>query len=86
VTFEEFVLTIDEQLKASVALPYGLYQGPHVAFWHAGAFTARVRAGIADDADLTLVSEDEIVGEPLHVRCEAEGATRVARAIGAMLA
>jgi hypothetical protein len=85
VTFDQFVLAIDEQLKTAVRLPYGLYQGPHVAFWHAGAFTARVRAGTQDDAELTLVSEDDVVGEPLRARCEAEAAARFATAIGGML-
>jgi hypothetical protein len=85
VTFDQFVLAIDEQLKSAVRLPYGLYQGPHVAFWHAGAFTARVRAGTRDDAELMLVSEDEVVGEPLHVRCEAEGVVRFASAISGVL-
>jgi hypothetical protein len=81
VTFDQFVLAIDEQLKSAVRLPYGLYQGPQVAFWHAGAFVARVRAGARDDAELMLVSEDEVVGEPLLASCEAEGVVRFATAI-----
>lgn len=85
-TFDAFVLAIDEQLKIAASVPYGLYQGPHVAFWHAGAFTARVRAGTNDDAELTLLSENDVVGQPLHVRCEADGAAGVAHAIGGMLA
>jgi hypothetical protein len=86
VTFDQFVIAIDEELKAAVDLPYGLYQGPHVAFWHAGAFTARVRAGVNDDAELTLVSEDDVVGEPLRAPCETGGVARFASAIGELLA
>jgi hypothetical protein len=86
VTFDQFVFAIDEQLISAVDVPYGLYQGPHVAFWHAGAFTARVRAGVHEDAELTLVSEDDVVGEPLRAPCEPDGAARFANAIGALLA
>ncbi len=80
-TFAEFVETVDAELRARVAAEYGLYTGPHAAFWQRGPVTARVREGTANDVEL------EIAADPAPPRivaaCDAAGVRRIAEAIAA---
>ena len=64
-SFEELVEAIDERLRAAVPTRYGLYRGPHVAYWHFGDRSVRLRAGTNGDVLL-----DGALEEPLHVPCD----------------
>jgi hypothetical protein len=78
--FDEFVVEVDARLRARVPASYGLYQGPHSAFWQWGSVAARIREGMHEDAGLVLVAEDD-VSEEQHGPRDAETATRFASAI-----
>jgi hypothetical protein len=81
VTFAEFVETVDAELRARVAAQYGLYTGPHTAFWQRGAVTARVREGMAEDVELEIAAAS--APPRLVAACDDAGVRRVAEAIAA---
>jgi hypothetical protein len=79
-TFADFVIAVDERLRDRISAAYGLYQGPHVAFWQFGAATARVREGSNADAGLMLVGDDDVSPER-HGACDTETVAHFADAI-----
>lgn len=83
-TFEEFVLALDARLQAAAPAGFGLFQGPHVAYWQRGAETARVREGSAGDVELTLPGDD--ADDVDYGRCDQLTAERFARAIATRFA
>lgn len=78
VTFECFIENVDAVLRARARSDYGLYVGPHVAFWQRGPISARVREGTSRDVELDVPSRGVA---PLRTSCDALGAQRVAEAI-----
>ncbi len=81
-TFAEFIESVDAELRARIAAEYGLYTGPHAAFWQRGPFTARVREGTANDVELQIVNAADETHR-IIASCDAAGAERVAAAIAA---
>lgn len=83
-TFDDFVLALDARLKADAPAGFGLFQGPHVAYWQCGAETARVREGQRGDVELTLAGDE--ADELDYGRCDDVTAGRFARAIAGRFA
>jgi hypothetical protein len=63
--FEQFVEDVDRRLQSAVTVNYGIYRGPHVAYWHFGDRTARLRSGERDDVLL-----DGDVSASVHAACD----------------
>jgi hypothetical protein len=63
--FDQFVDDVDRRLQTSVTANYGIYRGPHVAYWHCGDRTARLRSGERDDVLL-----DGDVTAAVHAACD----------------
>jgi hypothetical protein len=63
--FDQFVDDVDRRLQTSVTANYGIYRGPHVAYWHFGDRTARLRSGEGNDVLL-----DGDVAASVHATCE----------------
>jgi hypothetical protein len=63
--FDQFVDDVDRRLQSAVAVNYGIYRGPHVAYWHFGDRTARLRNGERDDVLL-----DGDVEASVHATCD----------------
>jgi hypothetical protein len=74
-TFEAFVDASDQEFRRTAGADYGMYRGPHVAYWHLGDRTARLRAGKHDDAMLDGICD------PIHVPCAAPAIGRVVAAL-----
>jgi hypothetical protein len=70
-TFDDFVDALDREFRRTASADYGVYRGPHVAYWHLGARTARLRAGKHDDAMLDRICD------PIHVTCDAPAIDRM---------
>jgi len=63
--FERFVDDVERRLQSAVTVNYGIYRGPHVAYWHFGDRTARLRNGERDDVLL-----DGDVAASVHAACD----------------
>jgi len=77
-TFERFVENVDAVVRARARSDYGLYAGPHVAFWQRGSVSVRLREGTARDVELDVPSGGSA---PLRTSCDALGAQHIAEAI-----
>jgi hypothetical protein len=77
-TFERFVNNVDAVVRTNTPAEYGLYAGPHVAFWQQGAITARVREGTAGDVELDVARDEPTI---VRTTCDARGAQHVAETI-----
>jgi hypothetical protein len=63
--FDRFVDEVDTRVQSTVTCNYGIYRGPHVAYWHYGDRTARLRNGENDDVLL-----DGGPGPAVHAKCD----------------
>jgi hypothetical protein len=80
VGFEQFVEDVDRRIQSAVTVNYGIYRGPHVAYWHFGDRTARLRNGERDDVLL-----DGDVTEPVHAACDAASVDAIVAGLVAFL-
>jgi len=79
-SFDAFVDAVDEHVRSRTSAEYGIYRGPHVAFWQQGDISARVRAGMNDDVEVVIAGpQAHSVVEP----CTAEASLRIAETIAA---
>jgi len=78
VTFDAFADAVDDRVRTLVAGDYGIYRGPHVAFWHAGDTSARLRAGIRNDVELEVPA---LSARHVFAACTDETADRVAELV-----
>lgn len=78
--FEQLVDDVERRLRSAVTVNYGIYRGPHVAYWHFGDRTARLRSGERDDVLL-----DGDVGPALHAACDAASVEPIVAGLVAFL-
>jgi hypothetical protein len=78
--FEQFVEDVDRRIQSAVTVNYGIYRGPHVAYWHFGDRTARLRDGEGDDVLL-----DGDVSAPVHARRDEASVDAVVAGLVAFL-
>ena len=77
-SFDAFVDAVDEHVRARTSADYGVYRGPHVAFWHQRDISVRVRAGVHDDVEVVITGpQARSIVEP----CTVEASVRVAETI-----
>jgi hypothetical protein len=77
--FESFVDAVDESLHNLAGKHYGIFRGPHIAFWQWEDITARLREGAGDDVELMVIDADE--SARLVLERGGEAAQRVAESI-----
>lgn len=78
-TFESLVEAVDERVRAASRAGYGFYRGPHVAYWHFGDRSARLRAGANGDVLL-----DGAIDPPVHAPCDDAAVETLSSAIVTM--
>jgi len=78
--FEQFVEDVDRRLQSAVTVNYGIYRGPHVAYWHFGDRTARLRNGERDDVLL-----DGDVTASVHAACDEASVDAIVAGLVAFL-
>jgi hypothetical protein len=78
--FDQFVEDVDTRLQASVTCSYGLYRGPHVAYWHFGDRTARLRSG--ENGDVLLDGDAAL---SVHADCDAAAVELIAANLAGFL-
>jgi hypothetical protein len=79
--FDQFVDDVDRRLQSAVTVNYGIYRGPHVAYWHFGDRTARLRSGEHDDVLL-----DGDVSASVHAACDDASVDAIVAGLVAFLA
>jgi hypothetical protein len=58
-TFEALVDAVDARVRNGSLINYGIFRGPHVAFWQWGPIAARLREGKGEDIEFVLIDGNE---------------------------